>query len=286
MLSIDISVLAVPSFVIDVGPGGSLTIAAMNRPSEVATGLSATTTVGRSPAQCLPAPIAASLEARYRRCIEAKTLQEYDETFDQSAPQRWWRTTLTPVLDPRTGAVAHIVGVSVEITERKCDEDRLRILALTDGLTALANRRGFERAFADATSRPHDPRKGVGLVLIDLDGFKAINDTFGHRRGDDVLRLVGLLLARSAGRPQSVARIGGDEFALLTSSSSEAELARSVAALRRFLDRHLADLHVSTGFGASVGAALWSRGQAFEDLLASADAAMYRQKASRKAVAA
>lgn len=285
MTVVSIDLIGVPAFVIDVEPDGALRIAAMNRPSEIATGLSASMTIGFTPSQCLEPEAAARIEERYRECVERRVFLEYDEAFEIQGAETWWRTTLTPLLDPASGAVVRIVGVSVEITERKLNEDVLRIAALTDGLTGLANRRRLERAFADATEQAERTGRSFGLILIDLDGFKPINDTFGHRKGDDVLRHVGSLLSLSAGKPETVARVGGDEFAMLVSASTEPDLARTVAALRRFLDRNLTVADIVTNVGASVGAALWAEGQSFEDLMAAADAAMYRQKAYRRSAA-
>lgn len=285
MTDVSIDLIGVPAFVIDVEPDGLLRIAAMNGPSQRATGLSAARAVGKVPSQFLPASIAAEIEARYRECIRKRTLHEYDEAFEINGAIAWWRTTLTPLLDSRTGHVTRLVGVSVEITERKLNEEVLQIAALTDALTGLGNRRRLECAFADATVQATTSGKSFGIVLIDLDGFKPINDTFGHRKGDDVLRHVGSLLSLSAGKPETVARIGGDEFALLVSASTEPDLAGTVAALRRFLDRNLTVADIVTRVGASVGAALWNPGQSFEDLLAAADAAMYRQKAHRRSAA-
>ncbi|KQT61858.1 MULTISPECIES: GGDEF domain-containing protein [unclassified Aureimonas] len=286
MSAVSIDLIGIPAFVVDVEENGSLRFSAVNRSSEQATGFPASETIGFTPEECLPPAIASAVETRYRECIEMRSFHDYDETFTMHGAATWWRTTLTPLFDPQTGAVVRIVGVSVEITERKRNEDQLKIAALTDALTGLANRRRLERAFGDAVAQSARSHRGFGLILIDLDGFKPINDTFGHRKGDDVLRHVGSLLSMSAGRPETVARIGGDEFAMLVSASTDTELAGTVAALCRFLDRNLTIGDVVTRLGASVGAALWMGGQSFEDLMAVADAAMYRQKAGRRRVAA
>lgn len=286
MTAVDIDLVGVPAFVVDVEEGETFRIAALNGPSERAKGCSASATVGRRLAECLPPRLALEIEARYRECLRKRSLHEYDEAFQTGGDASWWRTTLTPVFDPTSGRIVRIVGLSIEITDRKRNEDQLRRAALTDALTGLANRRRLERAFEEAVAQAVETAKPFGLILIDLDHFKLINDTFGHRTGDDVLRHVGSLLSMSAGRREVVARLGGDEFALLVPVSNELELAGKVAALCRFFDRNLTMTDIVVNLGASVGAAFWTGRQSFEDLLAMADGAMYRQKAEQRSAAA
>lgn len=285
MTTVSIDMVAVPTFVIDVEADGTLRIAAVNRSSEEATGYSAASTVGHTISECLPEGVARAVEARYRECIAKRSLHEYDETFGTGENAIWWRTSLTPLFDPSTGAVIRMIGVSIDITEYKRAEDLLQIEAETDPLTGLANRRCLERTFRSAMTQAIQDDRTFGLVLIDLDGFKPINDLLGHRKGDDVLRHVGSLLSLSMGKPGTVARIGGDEFAILLPAATEAELDGMAAALCRFLDRNISVAGIMTNLGASVGAALWTGGQTFEDLLEAADTAMYRQKAHRRSAA-
>ncbi|MBW6532821.1 diguanylate cyclase [Sphingomonas sp. RRHST34] len=113
------------------------------------------------------------------------------------------------------GRVVGMVGVFQDITERHALEVQLRHAADTDVLTGLANRAAFDRALDYAMARARRDRSPLHLVLIDLDGFKAINDTLGHGAGDDVLRLTGAALSEPWLSGALAARIGGDEFALI-----------------------------------------------------------------------
>lgn len=286
MLSVDIDLIGIPAFVIDVGEDGVLRLAALNRANEAATGLCASDLMGRPLADSLPSVVARHVIARYSECVEKRELHEYDEMLDIPGNPRWWRTTLTPVLDPASGRVVRIVGISVEITERKQTEIDLLETSFQDPLTSLANRRRFELDVEDAMSEAVYTRRGFGIAVIDLDGFKPINDKYGHRRGDDVLRHVGSLLKLTARDNETVARIGGDEFAIRMAAATETQLNGKVDALRRFLDRSLDVSDLSVRLGASVGSAMWTGGQSFGDLFDIADADMYRQKARRKVVAA
>jgi diguanylate cyclase (GGDEF)-like protein len=97
----------------------------------------------------------------------------------------------------------------------KAEKAKARLIADTDPLTGLANRRAFLRALGRRAAGLARSRKGFALAMVDLDGFKPINDTFGHAAGDRVLEGIGSRLARAAGDGAIIARTGGDEFALL-----------------------------------------------------------------------
>ena len=121
--------------------------------------------------------------------------------------------------------------------EALAEKARVRRIADSDPLTGLANRRAFLSALEEHVGRDDRTRRAT-LVLVDLDGFKPINDTFGHATGDAVLREVGERLGRAAGGGGLVARMGGDEFALLVGSCSSTAAAarlgkRIAAALQR-----------------------------------------------------
>ncbi|MES2420535.1 MAG: sensor domain-containing diguanylate cyclase [Pseudomonadota bacterium] len=108
-----------------------------------------------------------------------------------------------------------LVGVFQDVTERHALETTLRRSADTDSLTEIANRAAFDRALEAAMTRAHTHGAPLLLALVDLDGFKAINDTLGHTAGDDVLRGVGRVLQAPWLKGSFAARLGGDEFGLI-----------------------------------------------------------------------
>ncbi len=126
--------------------------------------------------------------------------------------------------------------------------DRLRYESLHDPLTGLYNRRGFDEQLAAAVSRSLRYRWSFGLVVIDLDGFKAINDRIGHQGGDAVLRQVGQQLRQGLRSGDIAARVGGDEFALLLHIDGP-------SSLTTILDR----VHGHEGFG-DAGEVTWTTG--------------------------
>ena len=161
---------------------------------------------------------------------------------------------------------------------RESDKD-----ARTDALTGLPNRRSFFNDFELNFSAPHG---GVtGVILIDLDGFKDVNDTLGHLVGDDLLRVVSRRFESSLDGRGLMARLGGDEFAFAARAHEEAD----VVDIARQLVASLADPCVLDGVsvrvGASAGVAMASRANgSIAELLRAADVAMYEAKRSRSGV--
>ena len=150
--------------------------------------------------------------------------------------------------------------------------------ALVDSLTGLANRRAFDRRLAEEWKRSERYGRPLGLVMLDLDGFKQLNDTRGHKEGDRVLREAASRLNERLRGIDLAARLGGDEFAALCPETGSDGLESLAQSLQHCLD----DLPV----GASIGFA--ERGPHDEsplDLLSRADEAMYRNKNGRDAQA-
>ncbi len=167
-----------------------------------------------------------------------------------------------------------------EVTELK---DELRHQAFHDALTGLPNRAQFTERVDAATTRPYTDEMAPAILFLDLDDFKAINDSRGHSLGDQLLVEVGKRI-RSCLRPgDTPARLGGDEFAMLleqtTLEGAEAVVGRILASLSKPFDLDGRETYVH----ASIGIALASPGQSTETLLLNADVAMYAAKTSGKA---
>jgi diguanylate cyclase (GGDEF)-like protein len=156
-------------------------------------------------------------------------------------------------------------------------------LSVTDELTTVLNRRGFmlelTRAVAAATRLgPH----GV-LIICDLDGFKAVNDLYGHRAGNEVLRQVAIGLRRRVRKNDVVGRLGGDEFALLLIGATLPNARRKCLYLSRSLNNAPPEIDgVPIPLSASFGLALYDGSEDQEALLHRADMAMYAQKRANR----
>ncbi|MFN0094933.1 MAG: putative bifunctional diguanylate cyclase/phosphodiesterase [Dehalococcoidia bacterium] len=184
------------------------------------------------------------------------------------------------LLHENSGAKA-VSAIMRDITDQKATEAKLERLAHCDGLTQLLNRRAFgdivEAQLAQPGVRP------AALLFIDLDGFKYVNDSMGHRAGDDMLVAVADRIRAAAGDSGTAARLGGDEFAVFLDNAG-ATAARLAAAA---ISRSISDLRFLTSgrslrVTASVGIALApEHGTTLRDLLSNADLAMYAAKEQR-----
>ena len=160
--------------------------------------------------------------------------------------------------------------------------DRIEHLAHHDALTGLPNRRLFEDRLIQALAVAARARRRLALLYLDLDGFKEINDSLGHRAGDELLRAVAERLATSVRGGDTIARLGGDEFAViqieLRTATDAAILAeRLMAAAAKPIRVGQQDLAI----GASVGIALFpDDGGTADELRANADVALYSAKAA------
>jgi len=152
-------------------------------------------------------------------------------------------------------------------------------LSVTDHLTGLPNRRRLFDALEAFFDDPPDDRSRLAFLFIDLDGFKQINDSFGHPAGDDVLRRVGARLTESLTSSDLLARVGGDEFAVLLMDTDAQEAGAVAARLSAGLEAPFAIDAISAHIGVSIGIALAPGDAGDSDaLMWCADVAMYRAK--------
>jgi diguanylate cyclase (GGDEF)-like protein/PAS domain S-box-containing protein len=193
--------------------------------------------------------------------------------------RRWWDAIITPTLDD-SGAVTGILTVSRDVTADRERSEQLKWASEHDALTHLPNRRSFHARLQAATLRAMQAGEQVGLLVIDLDHFKHINDSFGHSAGDELLKVVAERLRNCIRDKDLVARIGGDEFAILLEDVNSAEALLSVGA--QVQERLRAP--VRTGGralcgGASIGGAIFpTNASTAHDLFKYADTALYELK--------
>ncbi|ESR24196.1 diguanylate cyclase [Lutibaculum baratangense] len=189
--------------------------------------------------------------------------------------------TVYPLLLLVSVAGAVVLGTLVERERRLIDaERRLEQAALRDSLTGLSNRRDFEQELIRARSGPGGAERSVAMIFLDLDDFKKINDRYGHAAGDEALRVFGGILGRHAAERQTVARIGGEEFAILLPDHDLPEACRLADGVMEAL-RGARVEYGSAAFSmtASGGVACFSTPlPEVDDMLRAADEALYEAK--------
>jgi diguanylate cyclase (GGDEF)-like protein len=179
----------------------------------------------------------------------------------------------------KANALAIVLALVRNRTIRRMDQARrqIRRMALTDELTGLANHRGLLEIAPTLLHGNPGPRADLAVVYLDVDGLKAVNDTQGHLAGDELLRSVARVLRRAFRSTDVIARVGGDEFAVLLVGADPNVTQRVLTRVHEEL--HQAGISVSTGTAQPAPGSLDSE---LADLLDEADHAMYAAKAGRK----
>ena len=196
-----------------------------------------------------------------------------------NSQQRWWELSGTPKLD-ENGNFDGFRGVGSDVTEQRESSDKIAYLARYDTLTSLPNRTMLTEALTDALRHAEQWRSRCALLMIDLDRFKAVNDSLGHLVGDQLLARVSDRLKEQLTDNEVCGRLGGDEFAVVIRDASN--LSRVSIVAERIIERlsqpYEVDHH-TLYVGASVGSAIGLRdGDTVEMLMRNADLALYRAK--------
>lgn len=175
------------------------------------------------------------------------------------------------------GRALRMIGTRTDMTERRKRDERLRWLAAHDVLTELPNRARFQELLL-AAMREADARGGsMGLLMLDIDWFKTVNDSYGHDAGDALLKAIARRLRAAFPKPATAARLGGDEFAVILPDVSDLAELQALARKAAFADTRTGDLRSDTS--ASVGAAFYpDHATTAAELVKHADIALYRAK--------
>ena len=229
-------------------------------------------------------PVSGSWE-EHRRAVEGRLpFRDFEQVRANADGTRTYLSSSGEPVYDETGEFKGYRGVGSNITERKNAEEKLARLAQFDAVTGLANRSLLHERLEQALAQSLRRGRGAGVLFVDLDRFKLVNDTLGHHVGDELLALVGRSLKDCVRRDDTVARVGGDEFAVVIADLARPDDAAIVA--QKILDSFASPFDLGgheTFITASIGVATFpSDGDSAEALLKCADAAMYRAKESTR----
>ena len=192
---------------------------------------------------------------------------------------RWWELSASP-RNGEDGAFLGFRGVGSDVTEQRESADKISHLARFDTLTGLPNRLQLNETLGDALTDADKWRRRCGFLMIDLDRFKAVNDTLGHPVGDRLLAQVARRLQLIMSDNELCGRLGGDEFAVVIKDATDSKYVMTLS--RRIIESLSRPYEVDQNtlfIGASIGSALGpADGRTVELLMRSADLALYRSK--------
>lgn len=233
-----------------------------------------------------PANARAVVSAALAHSLETGEPFDFEVDFD-TAKGRRLRVRGLGEVERAEGRSVAVTGVFQDVTARHLLEQDLRRSAHVDALTSIANRAAFDQRLENAIARARAGQSALTLVLIDLDGFKGVNDTHGHMVGDDVLRAHGRRLRGEWLTDSFPARLGGDEFALVLEGAATRDIGGRVTRLLDLFARPipLAD-RAAVRVGGTIGWAAFTPDMTNpRDLIHAADTALYDAKRDRRGTA-
>jgi diguanylate cyclase (GGDEF)-like protein/hemerythrin-like metal-binding protein len=177
----------------------------------------------------------------------------------------------------------YLIGLGMDITKRKSYEDKIKFMAYHDRLTDLPSRELLYDYLSQAMSEVRRKQDRLAVFFLDLDGFKAVNDNYGHEAGDEVLKMTAIRLLACVRDDDTVARLGGDEFAIILNGIENTSDASTVAkkVIKNISEPMILQGGHECAIGVSIGISIYpENGTEIDRLLNAADSAMYESKSS------
>jgi diguanylate cyclase (GGDEF)-like protein/PAS domain S-box-containing protein len=241
-----------------------------------------TALLGRSTSQLIGHSLPAALggnSALGRTLLARQPFSNLEMELKTRRGTRWISLAGDPIID-MAGAFQGFRGVGSDITEVRKTQERLTNLANMDVLSGLPNRGRVRQLLGEALSGATASNVPCAIMFLDLDGFKPVNDTFGHPKGDAVLKSVSQRLVKEVGQSGHVGRMGGDEFAIVIRDAQSRRMIQGLA--ERLIQSVAEPYHIDKAeirIGVSIGCAFGPiDGQSVDDLIQKADLALYQAK--------
>lgn len=280
---LDMIVENVPSPII-VKDASDLKYLLVNRAAEDYFGVDRAKIIGRNTADILPKSVINAIVAEDQKTIATGEIC-YQGEHGVSTPGNGMRivtATRLPIKDT-DGKAKYLITVIHDITERKRSEQRIAHLAHHDSMTDLPNRAAFNECIEATIGLAAAANESFGVLCLDLDRFKAVNDVFGHPVGDALLREVARRLEQVC-QGAFVARLGGDEFTIITPTAQQPQAAEALA--ERLAAAFESDITIESHqmrVGVTIGVAIYPQdGADAATLIANADAALFRAKSEAR----
>ncbi|MGM0500915.1 MAG: diguanylate cyclase [Bacillota bacterium] len=232
-------------FLIDIASEKEFFYELLNPVYEVLIGLKTSQIKGKSPKKLLGAKKGAKVEQRLKECLAKKKAVSYQEQFNFEEDDRVWLTKLSPVIID--GEVTKIIGSSKDITGLKQKEKEIEHISFHDQLTGLHNRRFYNEKVKELNSSINMP---LTIIIGDVNGLKMTNDFFGHKIGDELLKITAEILVKASAAEDIVVRWGGDEFCIVAPQTTYFEGEKKVSQINELADRYAFDkVPISISFG-------------------------------------
>lgn len=255
----------------------------VNRAWENYTGISRDIAIGKSLDHLFPEEMVHQFNQARRKVIDEASPLTIEESLDLPGGRQYFHTLIFPLRNVK-GTVDAVGVISIDITERKCFEEQLAYQATHDFLTGLPNRNQLHDHLEQSLSYEFHHKGSLALLLLDLDNFKVINDTFGHPSGDLLLKDVAEKLKHELRQYDTVSRLGGDEFVILISDTDRnLDIGRIAERILDIFDTPIEIKGQEVFVTASIGISIYpSDGENADILLKNADAAMFHAKKKGK----
>ncbi|OOZ40339.1 hypothetical protein BOW53_08175 [Solemya pervernicosa gill symbiont] len=238
--------------------------------------------IGKSVSLLMPEEMRETHAGYMNRFAEGYATRDVNTTVEQTAQRRNGETFAAEITlsSMRMGKALKVMAVMRDITERKRAEEEIKRMAMSDPLTGLANRNRFNSRLMESIALANRYKQDMVLMLIDLDRFKPVNDTYGHPVGDALLQQVAQIMLDCFREVDTVARLGGDEFAVILNGE---EITEELQVPAQRLIEQISQPQVIEGhtinIGASIGISCYpSCSTDIEELQRQADEALYQAK--------